>query len=276
MGRGLSRVWQLDEVLFEATTDYQHVVIAKTSQGISLFCDSDRQSTEFSQLVYHEALAVPALLLADRLRRVLIIGSSEGVLSQLVLAAGAEEVDHVDIDADTVRACARYLPYGYTREDLAVAERRAGALRMHYADGWDFLATTSEAGGYDVVIVDLPDEHDEGRRQQNRLYETDYLMRCRSVLNPGGVVAYQSGCATLWRNSTLSRAWQRFQQTFATTVYFGSDEHEWSFLFGRPDHLERPVAAMLAAFPDLRYRPASIDEPALRSRTVPPYRLRHG
>ena len=53
MGADLQRLWRVDEVLWEGNTDYQHVLIGRTAQGISLFCDNDRQSTEFSQLVYH-------------------------------------------------------------------------------------------------------------------------------------------------------------------------------------------------------------------------------
>src|SRR5690606_9696142 len=116
-------------------------------------------STEASQLVYHEALMVPmirtrsivsASSIGGTMERVLIIGSSEGVASQLAIAYGAELVDHVDIDAETVRACAQHLPYGYTPEELTEAERGTGRVRVHYRDGWEFLTTTTTR--YDVVV----------------------------------------------------------------------------------------------------------------------------
>ena len=93
LASGLTRNWALDDVIVDTTTPFQHLVIADTAQGVSLFCDDDRQSTEFSQLTYHEALMVPALLLADRVDRVLVIGSSEGVACQMALEAGAVTVD---------------------------------------------------------------------------------------------------------------------------------------------------------------------------------------
>ncbi|MFD1050112.1 spermidine synthase, partial [Kibdelosporangium lantanae] len=92
VGAGLTRVWHVSDVLVDTNTDYQHLVIGRTAQGVSLFCDDERQSTEFSQLVYHEALLVPALLLADKVDRVLVVGSSEGVVSQISVAAGASVV----------------------------------------------------------------------------------------------------------------------------------------------------------------------------------------
>ncbi|HEV2781006.1 MAG TPA: spermidine synthase [Actinophytocola sp.] len=264
---GLSRVWELSEILVDTRTRYQHVVIARTAQGVTLFCDDDRQSTEAGQLVYHEALLVPALLLARRLDRVLVIGSSEGVVSQLALAAGARHVDHVDIDRQAVELCARHLPYGYSPADLA----GDGPVRLHYADGWDFVTRTRDR--YDIVVIDVPDEH-PGPAQHNRLYGTEFLRRCRSVLTDGGVVAAQAGCPALWRDHTLIRSWRRFHQVFDTVTYFGSDEHEWAFLFGLADRLDRSIDHMLERLATLPYRPASIDADTVRGRTIAPHSVR--
>ena len=284
LGDGLLRRWRLDEVLWEGDTPYQHMIIARTAHGVTLFCDDERQSAELSQLVYHEALLVPALLLADRVERVLVVGSSEGVVSQLAVAAGAHAVDHVDIDAECVRRCAQFLPYGYGVAELAEAERGDGPVRVHYADGWQFVQDTDER--YDVVVVDLPDERpdDEGA-QHNRLYGAGFLRRCRDVLRPGGVLAAQAGCPTLWRNATLARSLARFGEVFGTVAYFGSDEHEWAFLFGRADDVEfphsrrddvtsSPIGLMLARLPALAYRPRTIDADALSGCTVPPHSIR--
>jgi spermidine synthase len=270
VGAGLTRVWQVDDVIADEHTQYQHVVIGKTAQGVSLFCDNERQSTDFSQLVYHEALLVPALLLASRVDRVLVVGSSEGVVCQIAVAAGASVVDHVDIDTQAVKLCAQHLPYGYTTEELAAAERGDGPIRVHYTDGWEFIRNSAEK--YDIVLVDLPDEQDGTDAQHNRLYGTEFLELCKGLLTPGGVVAYQGGCPTLWRNSTLVRCWRRFEQVFDTPVYFGSDEHEWAFFFGTS--LDSPVEVMITRLGTLPYRPATIDSLTLRGSTVPPVSLR--
>ncbi|GAB3164474.1 spermidine synthase [Amycolatopsis stemonae] len=273
VGPGLTRVWEVGEVRYEARTQYQDVLIAKTAQGISLFCDGERQSTEASQLVYHEALMVPALLLAEQVRRVLVVGSSEGVASQLAVAAGASLVDHVDIDEQVVRACAEHLPYGYTTEDLA---RDGGPVRVSFADGWAFLAEAEERGDtYDVVVIDLPDETTDPDAQHNRLYGKDFLGRCARLLAPGGVVTCQAGCPTLWRNETLLASWHRFREVFGTVLYFGSDEHEWAFLSGRTDRVEEPGALVARRFAERGSRAVTLDAETLLGGAIPPYSLRH-
>ena len=277
VGPGLTRHWELGEELFRARSPFQDVLIARTAQGISLFCDGERQSTEASQLVYHEALMVPAMLLADRVRRVLVIGSSEGVASQLAVAAGAEVVDHVDIDRLAVAACAEHLPYGYTTAELERAERGEGPIRMSYQDGWDFLRQAGERGErYDVVVIDLPDENDDPDGQHNRLYGNDFLLRCVNLLADGGVVTCQAGCPTLWRNETLLAAWYRFHKIFGTVLYYGSDEHEWAFLTGRADRVADPGGLVAARFAERGSLAGTLDAETLRGGAVAPFSLRHG
>ncbi|WP_410673482.1 spermidine synthase [Amycolatopsis sp. cmx-4-68] len=276
VGAGLTRVWEVGDVRFHARTPYQEVLIGKTAQGISLFCDGERQSTEASQLVYHEALVVPALLLAEQVRRVLVIGSSEGVASELAVAAGASLVDHVDIDEQAVRACAEHLPYGYTTAGLASARRGDGPIRVSYEDGWAFLAAASQRGDtYDVIVIDLPDENTDPQAQHNRLYGPDFLRRCARLLAPGGVVTSQAGCPTLWRNETLLTSWRRFREVFGTVLYFGSDEHEWAFLSGRVDRVGEPGALVARRFAERGSRAATLDAEALLGGATPPYSLRH-
>src|SRR5207245_979921 len=128
---------------------------------------------------------------------------------------------------------------------------------------------------YDIVLVDLPDERADEDAQHNRLYGKEFLGMCKSVLTPGGVVVTQAGCQTLWRNQTLLTSWQRFTETFGTTAYFGSDEHEWAYLFGRADEVADPTALMIERLADCSYRPASIDAKTLAGCSIPPYSVRH-
>lgn len=274
---GLDRRWRLDTVHHVAHTGFQKVVVADTTHGVALFCDDERQSTEDTQLTYHEALVWPGALLARTLERVLIVGSSEGVASQMALAAGATHVDHVDIDTEAVRICAERLPYGYTPQSLAAAERGDGPVTLHYTDGRQFVLDSAEH--WDLILVDLPDERpDEPEAQINRLYEEAFVRACAERLTAGGVLVFQAGSPAVWRDATLKAAWQRFASVFGETggrgVYIGCEEHEWAFLAGVREPMDDPGAVAADRLAAMSSRPQLWDEVSLRHRLVAPLSLR--
>ncbi|SDE59582.1 spermidine synthase [Pseudonocardia oroxyli] len=273
LSAGVTRTWAVEGVRARVRTAWQEVLIADTAQGVTLFCDDERQSAEHTQLTYHEALFVPAALLADRRERVLVVGSSEGVVSELAVACGARTVDHVDLDEECVRLCAEHLPYGYSPAELAAAERGSGPVRMHFADGLAFVAEATEQ--WDVIVVDLPDERpDDPSAQLNRLYSEDFLTDCAGRLRPGGVVVAQAGSPAVWRDGTLRAAWARFSSVFAQTVYAGCPEHEWAFLCGLMRPIVDPGGMAARRLAELPYTPATLDADDLRARTVAPSPLR--
>nr|WP_243653546.1 adenosylmethionine decarboxylase [Pseudonocardia endophytica] len=277
ISEGLTRTWRLGPVHTSADTGFQRVVVADTAHGVTLFCDDERQSTEQTQLTYHEALVWPGALLTRRLDRVLIIGSSEGVASEMAVEAGATHVDHVDIDTECVRICAEHLPYGYTPASLAAAERGDGPVHLTYTDGRQFVLDSDER--WDLIIVDLPDERpDEPDAQINRLYEQEFVQACADRVTDGGVVVFQAGSPAVWRDATLKSAWTRFDAVFGATggraVYIGCEEHEWAFLAGTPSDPGEPGEVAATRLASMPARPETIDETSLRHRLVAPLSLR--
>lgn len=277
VGDGLLRRWSVSDVKHTGRTAFQDVIIGTTTQGMSLFCGGERQSTEQTQWHYHEALVIPGLLLAQHHRRGLIIGSSEGVASQMLVAQGFEHIDHVDIDAECVRLCAEHLPYGYSTNEIDALVTGAGPVSLIFADGADFVSRAAEAGTtYDVIIVDLPDESGEGGAQQDRLYHKDFLNQCAGLLALGGAVVYQAGCPTLWRQNTLIRSATRFHQTFASVLPYVSDEHEWVFLAGSSVPLDATAVVDQAVerLTKLAAQPTTIDAAAIRRGAILPHHVR--
>jgi len=134
---------------------------------------------------------------------------------------GKRMVDHVDIDRGggpaVRRASAVWLLDGRITQGLNKDSARS---RWHYCDGWDFVEkipprpTTS---WWSTCPTSEPKP-----AQHNRLYDADFLERCRDI---GGVVTGQAGCPTLWRNEVAAPVLAgASMKTFGTVLYFGSDE----------------------------------------------------
>ena len=263
---GLTRTWRLSEVICDVRTEFQHLVIGRTDQGVALFSDGERQSTELSQLVYHEALLVPALLLADKIERVLVIGSGEGVVSQLAVAAGATQVDHVDIDRKAVRLCAEHLPYGYTMDELL--PRKGDSARSP--------CITATAGPSQRIrrILRCRRRRPSRRADRARAAEPVVQRRLPQNLPRSGSRRGIPSRVPARGGTNPCASWRRFHESFEEVVYFGSDEHEWSFLSGLAQGAVDPVAAMSARLAALSYQPQTIDVDSLRASTIPPKALR--
>ncbi|GAA1612825.1 spermidine synthase [Nonomuraea maheshkhaliensis] len=295
---GLTRTWTVSEVLYEARTPYQHMLIGRTEHGITLFSGDidaadvmERQSAEKgpSQLVYHEALMVPALALAGPGRtpvrdRVLIVGSSEGVATQMARDAGAALIDHVDIDLECVQACARHLPYGYTPAEVDAALAGEDRVRLHIEDGLQFVEArlkenhtlpAEERTHYDVIVIDVQDEHPTGGAQHNRLYTRHFLQRCKDLLTADGVLSTQAGSFILWQQETLRATLKRYSDVFPSILCYSSWEHGWTFVTGKKSASASPLPTLLQRrLASLSYQPATLDALSAASATILPFHAR--
>lgn len=275
LSSGLARVWEIDEVIAAERTAYQDVLIARTAHGMTLFCNRERQSSELTQLIYHEGQFIPAALLAGQRKRVLVIGSSEGVVVQLALWCGAEHVVHVDIDRRCVDLCAEHLPYGYSKRDVERYEKGTETVQLLFEDGSAVVdRLKAENQHFDIIVMDLPDEEIDSDNQHNRLYQRAFLEDLRDLLEPDGVVISQAGCASFWRNQTLARTFQRFSDTFASTVYFELTEQDWVWVVGCNAATPDPVATMQHTLKTLPYLPRFVDGNLIAAATMPPVGLR--
>lgn len=256
-------LWFLHEVVHQARTELQEVLVARTHLGTTLFCDQNPQSAELGQLHFHEAELLPAMALAERTRRVLVIGCSEGTVPQIAAQSGVERVDHVDLDPECVRICAEHLPYGFTPDEVRMAEAGSGAVKLHYEDGFEFIRRgVREGATYDVVVLDLPEEPED---ESFAYLQRDFLVECRELLAPGGVLSTHVSRPYLsvpTRASApgLQRPWSQFGEVFGTRVYFRSEEQPWAaIMLGRADEVERPVDRMRERLAELPYKPRTMD-----------------
>src|SRR5699024_3118427 len=165
--------------------------------------------------------------------------------------------------------------------ELRRAELGDGPIALHYQDGAEFVDSARGTDPrYDVIVLDLPEEQEDADPPHNAFYGTDFLVQCRSLLSPGGVLAthvsrpYLS-LPTADSATSLVRPWERFGEVFGTRVYFRADEQPWgAIMLGRREEVPDPVSRMCEQLPTLLYEPRTMDERALRSATHVPAVLR--
>jgi spermidine synthase len=220
---------RVERVHFAGRTAYQDVTIQDTACfGRTLVLDGKTQSTELDEFIYHEALVHPALISHPAPESVFIAGGGEGATAREALAHDSvRRVTMVDIDAEVVDLCRRFLP---NHHQGAFDDPR---LELHHADAFAFLDGSTES--FDAAIVDVPDPLEGGPAYL--LYTREFYELLRDRLRPGGVMVAQSGptgpafqeqCFAAVANTIRSV----FPSSFLSEAFVPSFGATWGFVIG--------------------------------------------
>ena len=226
-----NREWSLDleqrlydeRIVFSETTRYQRIVITEDSLTGEqrLFLNGNLQLSSNDEAIYHEQLVHPAMALAERRARVLILGGGDGLaLREVLLHRDVRSVTLVDLDPRMTELAA-------TNAQLVALNRGAFAdarvqtlpasgvggkgtrpvfMKTDRLDSDEFpihdrVATVDvvnidadrfvEAipGLWDVVLIDFPDPNSV---ELAKLYSREFYRKLRHVLAPDSVIALQA------------------------------------------------------------------------------------
>src|SRR3989441_4930100 len=112
VGPGFAQATQVQDVLFDGRSAFQHIQVASSPLfGRMLILDDAVQTSERDEYIYHEMLAHLPLLTHPAPRRVLIIGGGDGGTLEETLKHPIEQATLVEIDQDVVTVCRRFLPF---------------------------------------------------------------------------------------------------------------------------------------------------------------------
>ncbi|MGH4012595.1 MAG: polyamine aminopropyltransferase [Pseudonocardiaceae bacterium] len=267
-----------DPVVHAETSRYQQIVLTESAPlhappDTRLFLGGDLQFSSRDEYRYHEALVHPAL--AGPRERVLVLGGGDGLaLREILRYPDVREVVEVELDPAVVRLA---------RTDPRLLALNGGALddprvRVVHADAFEWLRHT--AGGYDAIIVDLPDPDSTTTA---KLYSTEFYVLAHRALDPGGRMAVQAGSPYFAPNmfscvlSTVRSAGWAAVPYHVDVPSFGA----WGFVLAAdgatpplrlsaPERLRFLDAAVLRAAavfpPDRRpqpWQPSTLDDPVV-------------
>jgi spermidine synthase len=234
-----------------------------------LYLDGGLQFSTRDEYRYTESLVYPVL--GDGARSVLVIGGGDGLADrELLRQPGIDKIVHVELDPAVInlaRTTMRQANAGALdspRVDVVIADAMAW-LREPHPD-------VVPAGGFDAVIVDLPDADNP---ILGRLYSQEFYTLVTRALAPNGLVVVQSGSpystpTAFWRTvSTIQAA------GFAVTPYhvdvptFG----DWGFTLGRRGNAV-PIPTVPKDAPPLRFLSQGVlDAATVFAGDVAPQRL---
>ncbi len=173
-----------DTVVLARTTPHQRVIVTKWRDDIRLFLNGHLQFSSVDEYRYHEALVHPAMSLAERRTRVLILGGGDGLAVREILKyKDVERVDLIDLDQAVTDL--------FTSHPL-LSQINGGTLKdkrvfVSNLDAMKFLEDTSES--FDVILLDLPDPSEPSL---GKLYSRPFYRLLGRRLRSGGLLVTQA------------------------------------------------------------------------------------
>lgn len=230
-------------IVYAKSTPYQRIVVSRTKVGFQLFLNGHLQCSSTDEYRYHEALVHPAMLLAGKPRRVLILGGGDGLALREVLRYDTvEAATLVDIDPDMTGLSERFPP-------LAELNRHAFSDGRVTVVNQDAMIWLEESGPlFDAAIVDFPDPNSYSL---GKLYTRRFYQLLRRRLTPQAAIAVQSTSPLYARTSywcimrTLESAGLSVRPYHVAVPSFGV----WGFALARAEPFELPRGVP----PDLRF-----------------------
>ena len=173
-----------DPIVYERHTPYQRLVITRWKDDTRLYLNGNLQFSSRDEARYHEALVLPAMQMAARAERVLILGGGDGLAAREVLKyPQVQSLTLVDLDAEMTQTFAT---------SATLTALNGGALthpktRVINADAAQWLEESSEQ--FDVILIDLPDP---SNFSLGKLYSVPMYRQVARHLADGGLIVVQS------------------------------------------------------------------------------------
>lgn len=181
-------MFRVSKMLHEGQTKYQTYQICEVPRfGKSLFLDYNIQTSLMDEHIFHECMSQPAMTLHPNPKKVCVCGGGEGATLREALAHNTvTEAVMVDIDEELVDMVKVHMPEWHQG---AFEDPRTTLL---HEDARGFLEA-KKGYGYDVILSDLPNPHEEGPGQM--LFTKEYFQICADALSDDGILAMQAGSA---------------------------------------------------------------------------------
>ena len=231
-----------DPIIAYRHSAYQEIVVTRRDNDMRLYLDGGLQFSTRDEYRYTESLVYPAL--GPGARSVLVLGGGDGLAARELLRQNEiQRIVQVELDPVVI--------------ELARTTMRGangGSLddpRVHVVIDDAMRWLRGAEGGFDAVIVDLPDPDTPAL---GRLYSTEFYALVAHALAPGALMVVQAGSpfstpTAFWRTvATIQSAGYAVTPYHAYVPTFG----DWGFALARPGDTA-PTPRVPGNAPPLRF-----------------------
>jgi len=196
------------------------------SFGKCLVIDSETQSAEFDEYIYHESLTICALCAHPNPQTVLILGGGEGATAREILnCKNVKKLIMVDIDYHILNFAQAYMPSWHK------GAFSNSNLHILVQDAYKYVKNSELK--FDIIYSDLPSPIEGGPAYQ--MYTIEFYRLLKKRLNKNGIFVSQGGPGSLTQftlhpliTNTLKKV---FKSVKSYISFIPSYDMPWAFNF---------------------------------------------
>ena len=229
-----------DEIVYNATSPYQHLVITRWKDDLRLFLNNNLQFSSRDEYRYHEALVHPGLATLPGARRILVLGGGDGLAVREILKyPQIEAVTLVDLDPAMTELFSTATPLRKLNGDALLSPK----VRVINEDALKWLEDNDDF--FDFVVVDFPDPSNFA---VGKLYSAAFYRLLEKHMSAGALAVIQSTSPLYARQSfwcvvtTLESIGLAVTPYHALVPSFG----EWGFVLAGKRAYQPPAAYPVA------------------------------
>ena len=166
--------------LFSKRSHFQQIDIFDSKEfGKVLVLDDSIVITEKDEFIYHEMMVHVACAANPDLKKVLVIGGSNGgCVRELIKYPFIEKIDVVEADEELVKACKVHFP----KITKSLEDPRVSVI---VSDGLKFVRKLNKV--YDLILVDSTDPFGPNET----FFTREFYGNCFTALTPSGILVTQ-------------------------------------------------------------------------------------
>jgi spermidine synthase len=212
-----------ENIIYTHSTPYQRIVLTHNKSDYRLYLNNNLQFSSQDEYRYHEALVHPAMAMAPRVNKVLVLGGGDGLAMREILKyKDVQHVTLVDLDEGMTRLFkTNKVLSGLNNNSLSNIK-----AKVINSDAYIWAKECREK--FDVVVIDFPDP---SNYSLGKLYSVSFYRTLQNILAPNAIVVVQTTSPyfapkSFWCiNRTLQEILPKIDAYHAYVPSFG----EWGF-----------------------------------------------
>lgn len=231
---------KVDRQLFYGQSEFQRIDVFESKEfGRFLTLDGFMMLTERDEFIYHEMIVHPAMAVHPCAKKILVVGAGDGgVVRELAKYPAVEQIDLVEIDAQVVEVCKKYLP----QTACSLDDPRVNII---YKDGLQYIRKYEN--DYDLAIIDSTDPFGPGEG----LFTKEFYGNCYKALKENGIMVNQHESPFYTEDAeAMCRAHKRIVESFPISKVYQAHIPTYPsglWLFGFASKIYHPVKDLNAA-----------------------------